>query len=283
MKIAYLIMIHNNFRQFQWLINAISNEEDYFLIHIDKRSDRTFSRQVKEYVGNRPNVEYLAPRRMTRFGWSIVETELQAIRELVAAKYEWSYLINVSGQDYPIKSTAAIKAALTAAWPQNFIDVIPFAKMAELDPYDPHLSRRLTFELLGSFVETRIRLPFSKTIDIKYKGSAWFMHTRDFCEYAISTPVTHRVKRLMKYTWNPHELFFQALIMNSGYRSSRAAHYGREIIWPVRSASPKTLGMEDYDRLSASPALFARKFDEAVDRQILLSLARDHGYPVPAP
>jgi hypothetical protein len=31
----------------------------------------------------------------------------------------------------------------------------------------------------------------------------------------------------------------------------------------------------------ASPALFARKFDELMDRDVLVSLARDHGYEVP--
>jgi hypothetical protein len=59
MKIAYLIMIHKNFRQFQWLINALYNREDYFLIHIDKRSDHGFFRQVKEYLGSRPTLNTL--------------------------------------------------------------------------------------------------------------------------------------------------------------------------------------------------------------------------------
>jgi hypothetical protein len=282
MKIAYLIMIHKNFRQFQWLINALYNREDYFLIHIDKRSDHGFFRQVKEYLGSRPNVKYLAPRRMIRFGWSIVETQLRAISELVPARHEWNYLINVSGQDYPIKSTAAIKAALAAAWPRNFVDVVPFEKIAVFDPYDPHLPRRLAFEAFGSVIETPIPLPFSKTLDVKYKGSAWVMLTRHFCEHILSSSLTRKIKRLMKYTWNPHELFFQAVAMNSKYRDSLAEHYGREIVWLDGSASPKTLGMEDYDLLGASSALFARKFDEAVDRQILLSLAHDHGHQVPA-
>jgi hypothetical protein len=61
-----------------------------------------------------------------------------------------------------------------------------------------------------------------------------------------------------------------------------AEHYGREIIWPRGMSRPKTLTMDDYERLSASSALFARKFDQRQDRQILVSLARDHGYPVPA-
>ena len=63
--------------------------------------------------------------------------------------------------------------------------------MAVLDPYDPHLSNRLALEMFGSVIETAIRLSFSKTVDIQYKGSAWFMLTRDVCEYMRSSPVTH--------------------------------------------------------------------------------------------
>jgi hypothetical protein len=39
--------------------------------------------------------------------------------------------------------------------------------------------------------------------------------------------------------------------------------------------------MEDYDRLTASSSLFARKFDDSVDNQVLLHLARDHGFQIP--
>jgi hypothetical protein len=282
MRIAYLLMIHNNFAQVKWIINAIHTPDDYFIIHIDKNSTQNFRQQVNRYVGNLDNVKYLTPYRMTRFGWSIVETELCAIRELASSKHEWKYVINVSGQDYPIKSMGAIKSKLIKEWPRNFIEVIPLVKIAEQDPHDPHLTRRLAFEMFGRVVTTRIRPPFSKMVDVDYKGSAWFMLTRDFCEWIMSNQITRKIARRVRYTWNPDELFFQALLMNSPYRNSLAEHYGREIIWPGGTASPKTLCMEDYERLSASPALFARKFDESVDRQVLVSLARDHGYQVPA-
>lgn len=282
MKIAYFIMLHNNLSQIRWLIEAIYNDEDHFIIHIDRKSENVFFRQVKAYVGSRHNVEYLSPRRVNRFGWSMVEPELRAMRVLVDSKYKWKYLINLSGQDYPIKPISAIKAALTTAWPSNFVEVLPFQKMREINPYDPHLDRRFSFEIFGTLINTRIRLPFPEAVNVKYKGSAYHMLTHDFCEWLLSNPITWRIERRVKYTWTPDELFYQALVMNSVYENSLAEHFGREIIWPGRTGSPKTLGMEDYERLSASSALFARKFDESVDREVLVSLARDHGYKVPA-
>ena len=126
MRIAYLLMVHDHFSQVKWIIDAIYTSEDYFLIHIDSNSQEAFRRQVRGYLGDRPNVRYLAPRHINRFGWSVVKVELEAIRDLVSSKEPFDYLINVSGQDYPIKPIADIRSKLAAEWPRNFIDVIPF-------------------------------------------------------------------------------------------------------------------------------------------------------------
>jgi len=112
MRIAYLLMIHDNFPQVRWVFNAIYTPDDYFVIHIDKVSTNTFQQQVKQYVGNLPNVKYLTSRRVTRFGWSVVETELRAIQEATSSEHKWKYLINVSGRDYPIKPIGNIKRKL---------------------------------------------------------------------------------------------------------------------------------------------------------------------------
>lgn len=278
MKIAYFIMLHDNFPQLRWLLNAIYSYDDLFLIHIDKKSSPGFFNQVHEYADTRPNIEFLPSHSVTRFGWSVVNTELRAIRALVSSKREWEYLINLSGRDYPIKSIDSIKTKLSIESPNNFIEVIPRNEMAK---GDSHLERRLSFEMFHRVVRAPTWLAFPKIAEIKYKGSAWFMLTRDFCEWLLSNRLTAQIGAAAKYWFNPDELFFQALVMNSPYRNTLTDHYGREIIFQGGAASPKTLTMEDYERLSASPALFARKFDEVVDRQILVSLACDHGYQIP--
>jgi hypothetical protein len=277
MRIAYFIMLHHKFSQSCWLFDAIYTEEDVFLIHVDKKSNDKFYDQVRSYIGTLPNVSFLPRRAVTWCGWSSVSVELQAMRVLLDSDVRWQYLINVSGQDYPIKSVEFIKKKLQAEWPRNFIRAWSFAKVQELEPDDPHLKRILVFDVFGRLVRTSIRLPFPASIDIKYKGSAWHMLTRDFCRWLLRSPTRRRIEKLVKYTWNPDELFFPTLIMNSPHRDLRTEDFGREIIWP----GPKTLRMEDYERLSASQALFARKFDDSVDQEVLVHLASDNGYRVP--
>jgi len=200
MKIAYLIMINNNFKQFQWLINAICNDEDYFLIDIDRRSDPTYARRVKDYVGSRPNIQYLAPvprNELARVFWkaSCGRLESSSPRNTNGSIQSMS-----ATRISRLKSLATIKARLTAALPRNFVDVIPFEKMAVLDPYDPHLSNRLALEMFGSVIDGNTAFVFKdgrysvQRLGMVYADSRCLrVHAFESC-YPLS-------EKLAKYTW----------------------------------------------------------------------------------
>lgn len=62
--------------------------------------------------------------------------------------------------------------------------------------------------------------------------------------------------------------------MNTPFRDLRTADFNSTVIWP----GPRTLRIGDCDDISFSNSLFARKFDESVDREILRRLATDGGH-----
>jgi hypothetical protein len=66
----------------------------------------------------------------------------------------------------------------------------------------------------------------------------------------------------------PDEIFFQTLVMNSPFRD-RITDPLRYIAWDGDSDNPRILTMADLDALMASSSLFARKFDPAVDAEVL--------------
>ena len=63
----------------------------------------------------------------------------------------------------------------------------------------------------------------------------------------------------------PDEIFFQTLVLNSPHRDSVVDANLRYIDWP----GPRVLRADDLDALLGSGMLFARKFDETVDAEIL--------------
>jgi len=159
----------------------------------------------------------------------------------------------------------------------NHIRCWSFTKIAMEEPNDPHLKRRICLEYGGRIHRTPLRMPFPSKLDLKWKGSAWHMFNRSFCEWVIESPLTKRVANTLRFTFCPAETFFQGLIMNSPFVETVNQEYGRFVLWP----GPKILGVEHLPDIKNSPCLFARKFDHAIDNAILYELASvcDHATP----
>lgn len=66
----------------------------------------------------------------------------------------------------------------------------------------------------------------------------------------------------------PDESFFQTLVMNSPYKAKRE-DYLHYVDWSEGGNSPKTLMIDDYEKLKASDKLMARKFDIEVVHRII--------------
>jgi len=105
-----------------------------------------------------------------------------------------------------------------------------------------------------------------------FGGSQWVILTREFCRYVSSWRNTWRYRLFFRNTYVPDEAFFQTVIMNSPLRGTVAQDNRRFIDWWSGPERPRILRSEDIDRVLASDAWFARKFDEAVDGVVLRQL-----------
>lgn len=275
---AYYIALHHKPEQFQWLFEAIYTADDLFLIHVDRSAPDAVKAAVGVQTAGLPNVVTLPSRTVQWGGWSQVDAELRALRYALGQPANWQYFINLSGQDYPIKSRDEIGRCLDAAAGRNFIRAVPFATIAATEPDDPHLRKRTAVEVFGHVVRLPFRLPAVRGLDTDYKGSQWHMLSHEFCQWALADPVARTIARHLRFARIPDEIFFPALIMNSPFRDLRMPDCGRLFLWP----GPKTLGVDDLGLIEASSDLFARKFDATIDREVLEVLARQCAFPVPA-
>jgi hypothetical protein len=71
----------------------------------------------------------------------------------------------------------------------------------------------------------------------------------------------------------PEEFFFQTALMDSRFESTLVADNKRKIIWDG-GPHPRTLTTADLPALLTSGAWFARKFDDAVDPDLLDAIDR---------
>jgi hypothetical protein len=274
-------MAHHKPRQLEWLMEAIYDPHNIFLLHVDLKSrlgikaDRAGVWQTaKCLAANRPNVKVLQSRLANWGGWSLSQLHLDAIDIALAMSPDWTHFINLSGQCYPLKPAEEIRQFLNTIGNQVGVELRHFST---LPPDDWHLKWHPIIELPHKVIKFKGPRRRPTDFELAYKGSQWSILPRSFCEWRRHSPVAKNIARYLKNLLLSDELIIQTLVRNSPWKDQIAAHYSREIIWP----GPKVMTTEDWSRLDSSPALFARKFDAAVDENILRLLASKGGYHPP--
>ena len=212
---------------------------------------------------------------------SQVDCEMLLIKECLShGDYQYVHLL--SGVDLPIKTQSEIHA---------FFDAHPNSQFLQVGVADQQLYRLSRFHFTVNWSESRFKTLVENINDIvaykfkinrlnKYKNitiiktANWFSITGGCAKYLYSQ--RKFIKKLTRYTSCADEMFLGTVLYASKYWSevynpkpSRDGHM-RYIDW-IRhvGASPHTFTMEDKESLDTSQMLFARKFSEDTDKEII--------------
>ncbi len=258
MRLAYLIMLHDRPAQALRLLRAIYRPQHHYVIHVDRRAPRRIPATMDEAIGGLANVRRTPSRICTYAGWGMVATQLAAIRD--ALEINWDYFINLSAQDYPLRSQEEIASELAAYGGRSLLD---FADQARDWP-DSLVRLRPHIDAFGRLVP--LPGPRRSPPARPYAGGHWAILAREACEYLVSSH-TERLRRFYRFTAVPDEAFVQTALANSSLRP-RIVNGSRRFV-EFDGDRPRVLTLEDAQRLRRSEVLFARKFDLAVDASAL--------------
>jgi len=266
--IAYLILVHRYPCQFKRLFRAIFHRANYYLVHVDKRSGVGLQTEIQDFLSSFANASLLKSQSILWGGYSMVDAELRGIEELLKISSEWEFFINLSAQDFPLKSQTHIQDFLNRNRGNDFISV---ANQSKLRP--DTLSRIENY--FTEFANRILRIPIKRLYlrgVTPHIGSQWMILSRKFCEFVSYSPEVERFKRFYRHTFIADEGFFQTVIMNTSYKGTIVNDDKRTIVWvPIGTIKlrPRDFTSKDADFLMASQGLFARKFDEIVEGGIL--------------
>jgi len=266
--IAYLILVHRYPYQFKRLFRAIYHPANYYLVHVDKRSGVGLQTEIQDFLSSFANASLLKSQSTLWGGYSLVDAELRGIEELLKISSEWEFFINLSGQDFPLKSQAHIQNFLSRNIGNDFIRV---ANQSKIRPDTLSRIRNYVTEFSNRILRTPIKRPYLRGVT-PYIGNQWMILSRKFCEFVCYSPEVERFKRFYRHTFISDEGFFQTVIMNTSYKGIIVNDDKRTIDWvPLGKIKlrPRDFTSKDADFLMASQGLFARKFDETVDGGIL--------------
>jgi hypothetical protein len=265
--IAYFLLVHRYPEQFKRLFKAIYDTKNQYLVHVDKSSGPALDMDIRAFLSNYDNAAVLEGKKALWGGYSLVDAALRGMTELLEMDDRWEYFINLSGQDFPLKSQKQVMDFLAENRGREFI------KIADQKLTRPDTMARVAdyvVELDDRVSEGMFSRPFLQQAT-PYIGNQWMIVSRRFCEFVSHDSRADRYKAFYRNTFIADEGFFQTVMMNTGLHDRIINDDLREIDWVPDGTiklRPRTFAIGDAAMLAASPALFARKFDETVDKEI---------------
>ena len=287
---AYLIIAHKNLNQLKKLIKLLDDKHNDIFIHIDRQSCKEMKSfdfakcckysklyQYSEFVINWGSCEQ-------------IKCELFLMEQAHKLKRKYDYYHLISGLDLPLKSQKEIHEFFYKHKNQEFIN------FSEIDSNEEKLNSRLKYYRLSSFYNI---LPLSKSFKIMrkidnlqihiqkllkinrlkqyphlYKGANWFSITDNLVSSIIKEK--EKIIKMYKNSYCCDEVFLQTYVMTHQEFKDKVYKFSftndcstimRKIDW--NRGGPYVWKKEDFEELMNSDCLFARKFDESIDSEII--------------
>ena len=289
MKLGFILLVHRDPDQVVRLLDRLDDADSTFVVHVGRARPDIYE-TLRERLAGRPNISFL-PRRRVRWGsWAIAASLLSGLEALGEVAPDVDYVLNLSGQDYPLKSPAAMRAQLASQPGRSYLDhfAVPVADGAgsldwsrqrggldRIEYWHYHTYRR------------RIRLP-SPLLPLPraprrfpeglrpYGGQGWWCLSRDVVDY-VTDFLRRRpdVVRFFRRADVPDELLFHTVVLNSPLRETVVNDDLRHVVWKPGVSHPEVLTSADFPAFVGGGDLFARKFDVRVDAEVLDRIDRE--------
>ena len=281
MKLIYLIHCHKNIEQVNNLIDLLYDERTEVYVNVDLKSKININ-QIN------PKAKLIQKRISIIWGdYSQVQATVNSIEEINKQETNYSHIIFISAQDFPIKSNETIRNTL-----QENKDYLEYCVLAENEKWNvkyryeryhytgkyKKLSRFLDY-----FGRAIRKLGYCRKIPsnpIPYGGSQWWILTKNTIEYIISfmnEPANQRFIKFFRTVDCCDELFFQTVLCNSERKNNIINENFRYVDWSEKyknHRNPKNLILEDYDKIINSGKLFCRKIEVGISDSLVEKLLK---------
>ncbi|MBD2077889.1 hypothetical protein H6F86_29175 [Phormidium sp. FACHB-592] len=275
MRIAYIVLVHQYPAQLVRLVHKLKTENTSFFIHIDRKAAPSIYHAIVNEIGNLPDV-YLLKRHNCYWGeLGHVNATIEGIKALLNSKTVFDYTVLVTGQCYPLKANSAIEMFLNAQQGFSLMEHFPLPSSWQWRIEKWHIrffSKKFMVPKRQSNLSIKRRFPSGLE---PFCGSAYWCLSRECIEYIDKfLHHNHNFINFFRFSFAPDEMFFQTILLNSPLKHTIINDNYWYIKWLPAAANPIVLGVADFETMTTSSKLFARKFDATQDPEILDRLDR---------
>ena len=288
---AYLILAHKNFGQLRKLIELLDDPRNDISVHVDANA-RDFDPREWRPATRHSQLVFLPDRLKVSWGGvSIMRSELALLRRALAdGPHDYYHLL--SGMDLPLKSQDEIHAFFDRNQGKEFINLWEFKKstLSRFRYYTifPEGEGRFRTRIVNHIfkgLQMAVGYRINRDIDFRF-GSQWFSITEPLARYVADHE--EWLEKVFRNTSTCDEIFLPTLVANSPFAG--------QLFEPVPVSNQKEVNLSnmrliDWSRgesirhpwvfragdmalLESVPHLWARKFDETVDSEIIDKIYR---------
>lgn len=283
-KHAYLILAHENTLVLRRLLALIDHERNDIFIHIDKNSKGIWVQNILECVKK----SKIKISRKYRVFWgtnSIVLATLELLKEASRERYNYYHIL--SGADLPIKSKEEIWDFFEKHEGKEFIHFGTEQYQKDISCrynqyhfFSKQLGRKrdkkfwVDMETYSLAIQRRLHIDRTKKVTYSFYGGAqWASITDDLAQYIVKN--IGKYSRSFRFTQISDELIFQTIVMDSPYKDNLYhLQFDNDYCACVRyidwnRGTPYVFRSSEFEELMESQCMFARKFDEKTDSEIV--------------
>lgn len=266
--IAFSLIVYKSAEQTERLLRAIYRPHNVYCIHVDAKASKSVHDAVKAIGKCFKNV--LLIDQPTAVRWAeitVVDAEMKCLKALNNSTVRWKYLINLTGQDFPLKTNRELVKILAAFKGANDVDGTHHKRPRAWTEYSWRTE----------WWRTNVKKEPAPHGVLITKGSAHMAVSRKFVEFVISSKIAHDLLDWMYDIRVPDEHFFSSL-NHSPHLKVPGSYKGnpdlkpfisRYKIWWTKVEECKgtwqrficVLGLGDLYRLTDRHELFVNKFD----------------------
>jgi hypothetical protein len=192
---------------------------------------------------------------------------------------ELSWVLVISGQDYPIRAMESIEDELASAPCDGFIRHfrVDGDPADDVHPWQTTVRQRYLYKrrLPGTARHVRLpwprRNPFGEGLKL-YAGEQWVNLSARAVHKVLDSPVSDRVMKYLRWSVSADEAWLTTVALNGEPELTVVNDRRRYVRWPGGTAHPAVLGPDDLTALRDSDAFFARKVDPIAWPQVYQEL-----------
>ncbi|XP_077984670.1 beta-1,3-galactosyl-O-glycosyl-glycoprotein beta-1,6-N-acetylglucosaminyltransferase 4-like [Glandiceps talaboti] len=286
--LSFAISVYKSTHQVELLLRTIYRPWNSYCIHVDKRSGTDFHLAIHQIASCFNNV-FIASASVPVVWASIyvLETERVCQRELLKRDRKWKYYINLTGQEFPLKTNREIVDILRQFHSTNDVMSYRLEDGSRSNKYRQNWHFRITPQRGIEVTNLKKTEPVPSNIKI-YKGELHVALTRDFVKFLLIDPTSRAYYQWLNDTYCPDEHYYQSLSVlpyAPGTKNSPVNHIiNRAKIWESSILTEECqsrnfirtvciLGSSELPWLLRQPHLFANKFYGDDDPLALACLA----------